>query len=195
MNENKYLEKIAGEKIDPDKINVGRMIGRGVLGAAAGHTLGKFVNKRVGAAFPIPAIGAAVFGSAAANQSFKNQVKELREKKAEAMNMLMDQGVDFETASDLVMEKVAFLGTVAGAIGSTDGHRWGGAGMGFIGGAIGANIGHAIGGSRSRVALLGDMMGGGIAGNLYGKHAAKNDLAKKISDKIQTAKAFKSAGL
>lgn len=114
---------------------------------------------------------------------------------AEAVNMLMDEGVDFDTATNLVMEKVASANPLlkrasmlAGALASTEGHRWGGAGMGLLagtaGGAVGGAIGHAMGGRMGLAGLItGDVLASGYAGHWYGKHAQKQD-QKKLNNAV-----------
>ena len=79
------------------------------------------------------------------------------------------------------LEKAALLGTVAGAVASTDGHRWGGAGTGFLGDIGGRVVGHALLKAKPGSAMnsLAGMAGGGVAGHLYGKSAAKKDALHK----------------
>lgn len=81
------------------------------------------------------------------------------------------------------LEKAASLGAITGAITSTDGHRWGGAGAGFLGDVVGGTAGHAIGGFGTvrgiRLGQLTGIAGGAAAGHYYGQHAAKKDALHK----------------
>jgi hypothetical protein len=120
------------------------------------------------------AIGAGAGYAHGVYKSFKNQGKEIDKKyqeKAAAVNMLMDEGLDFETAAELVMEKVAYLGTVAGAVtGSLSANkndRVGGAISGALGGSLGSAVGQLIGGKIGH--LAGGIAGGQIAGRAYSK--------------------------
>lgn len=105
---------------------------------------------------------------------------------SEAVNMLMNEGIDFDSATEMVIEKVASLGALGGAIASTDGHRWGGAGTGFLGDALGTAVGTVAGGAGTlrgvRTGSLVGLVSGTAAGHYYGKHAQRKDaLHKKAS--------------
>jgi hypothetical protein len=119
----------------------------------------------------------------------KKMEKKYQEKAAHAVNMLIDQGVDFETAADLVMEKVAFnaaglagdvaVGAGLGAIVAGKGHRSDGAKAGAVGGAISHAAFHV---TKNPYVALGGLVGTGYAAKKYAeskkheKQAAVNAL-------------------
>lgn len=78
------------------------------------------------------------------------------------------------------LEKIAYLGTFAGAITSTEGHRWGGAGAGFLGDMGGRIAGHTLKATPGgKISTSIGALGGGVAGHFYGKKQAKKDEMRK----------------
>jgi hypothetical protein len=116
----------------------------------------------------------------------KAMEKKYQEKAAHAVNMLIDQGVDFETAADLVMEKVALWGTIGGAVAGGKDHRWGGAGIGLVGDVInGQMLQHRV---HPGVAALASVAG------IYGAHKyGQKTRAKDEAEEIAKAKRIHDA--
>ena len=75
------------------------------------------------------------------------------------------------------LEKAALLGTFAGAVTSTEGHRWGGAGSGFLGDTGGRIAAQALlkAAPGTPISNVVGAVGGGIAGHFYGKRAKRKD--------------------
>jgi hypothetical protein len=165
-----------------------------IAGGVGGGLAGSMLGLHVGSKFNRPGLGllAGYAGGAVAGMTpiLRHQAERLHEKyreKQAAVNMLVEEGLDFDSAVDLVMEKSAFLlGAATGALSSRDGHRWGGAGVGALASLPGAAVGHHLGGGIVGN-IGGQLAAAAVAGHLYGekhreKQAAVNMLVEEGLD-------------
>lgn len=138
-------------------------------------------------------MGAAAVGAGVTAAVMKNKDQE----KQAAVGLLVESGVDFDSAVQMVekkaseLEKAAFVGLATGYMAAKKGDKVGGTLLGggiggeVVGARAGATLGAKLGGGKGALigALTGDAIGGHYGGKLYShlKHIGSHEIEKKAA--------------